>query len=57
MDIKSTIRELSAVHGPSGFEGKTAELCLKLLKPYMDEVYTDRLGSVIGQGKRQEPAA
>ena len=49
MDIKEVIKTLSAVPGPSGFEQEAAAVCSALLEPYMDSVYIDRLGNVIGE--------
>lgn len=34
--------------GPSGFEGRVAEKAAELMRPYVDEVETDRLNNVIG---------
>lgn len=48
MDIQTTLEQLCAVNGPSGFEGPVAELARQLLEPMVDEVYTTRLGSVVG---------
>lgn len=48
MDIQTTLEQLCACSGPSGFEGPVAELAQTLLTPLMDEVYTTRLGSVVG---------
>jgi len=48
LDIQTTLEQLCAACGPSGFEGPVAELAQTLLKPMVDEVYTTRLGSVVG---------
>jgi len=48
LDIQTTLEQLCACSGPSGFEGPVAELAQTLLTPLMDEVYTTRLGSVVG---------
>lgn len=48
MDIQKTLEQLCAVNGPSGFEAPVAQLALQLLEPLVDEVYTTRLGSVVG---------
>ena len=39
---------LCALSGPSGFEEKVARAAEDLLRPLVDEVYTTRLGSVVG---------
>ena len=48
MDIQTTLEQLCACSGPSGFEGPVAELAQTLLTPLVNEVYTTRLGSVVG---------
>lgn len=58
MDIQKTLEQLCAVNAPSGFEGPAAELARRLLEPLADEVYTTRLGSVVGVrrcGKEKAP--
>jgi len=39
---------LCSLPGPSGFEGPVAAAAAELLRPWMDEVRIDRMGSVIG---------
>lgn len=48
LEITDTLQRLCAAPGPSGFEGPAAALCLSLLRPLMDEVWTDRFGNVVG---------
>lgn len=48
MDIQKTLEQLCAVNAPSGFETPVAELACQLLESLVDEVYTTRLGSVVG---------
>lgn len=48
MDIQTTLERLCAACGPSGFESPVAELARQLLEPLVDQVYTTRLGSVVG---------
>lgn len=48
MDIQMTLEQLCAASGPSGFEGPVAQLARQMLEPLVDEVYTTRLGSVVG---------
>ena len=48
MDVKQTLKKLCAVGAPSGFNEPAAQVASELLRPLMDEVYVDRLGSVIG---------
>lgn len=48
MDLQKTLELLCALSGPSGFEGEAAAGAAQLLQPLVDEVYTTRLGSVVG---------
>lgn len=57
MDVKQAILSLSEVSGPSGFEGKAAKLATELLRPLMDEVTIDKMGSVIGVRRCGKPNA
>ena len=48
LDIQKVLEQLCALPGPSGFEKKAAMGAMELLRPLVDEVYTTRLGSVVG---------
>lgn len=48
MELQKTLELLCALPGPSGFEGGAAKGAMELLRPLVDEVYTTRLGSVVG---------
>ena len=48
MDYNEILKQLCALSGPSGFEGPVAAAAVELLRPYMDEVQVDRMGSVVG---------
>ena len=48
MDIAELIIQMSTPPGPAGFETRAAEIAEGFLKPYMDEVWKDVLGNVIG---------
>ena len=48
MDYERIIGQLSALAGPSGFEGEVAQAAAELLRPWVDEVTVDRMGSVLG---------
>ena len=56
MDILELMQTLNACHGPSGNEGQVAAAIRALAAPYVDEVTTDALGSLIchkrGSGPR-----
>ncbi|MCL2425931.1 MAG: M20/M25/M40 family metallo-hydrolase [Oscillospiraceae bacterium] len=58
LDIISSLTELCSVPGPAGFEEQVAECAKSMLEPFMDEVWTDVLGNVIGVrrcGKENAP--
>ena len=48
MNYEQTLACLCALPGPSGFESGVAKAASQLLRPLVDEVYTTRLGSVVG---------
>ncbi len=48
MDIRSALERLCTADAPSGFERPAALAAKELLEPLMDEVWIDRLGSLIG---------
>ena len=58
MDYQQILGRLCALPGPSGFEGPVAQAAAELLRPLMDEVHVDRMGSVVGVrrcGKKNAP--
>ena len=48
MNYEDMLGRLCALSGPSGFETHVARAAAELLRPLVDEVYTTRLGSVVG---------
>lgn len=48
MDIIKTLEKLSGMSGPSGFERSAMLVARTLLEPLMDEVWSDRMGNLIG---------
>lgn len=48
MNYESVLKTLCSVSAPTGFESPILPVAEELLKPYMDEVYQNPLGSVIG---------
>lgn len=48
MDYEQTLSRLCALSAPSGFEAPAAKMGADLLRPLVDEVFTTRLGSVVG---------
>lgn len=47
MDYEHILGQLCALSGPSGFESEVAQAAADLLRPWMDEVTIDRMGTVI----------
>lgn len=47
---------LTSLSGPSGFEGEVRGFIREQIKPYVDEIFIDRMGNVIahkkGKGKK-----
>ena len=48
MDYQATLEQLCALNGPSGFESEVTAAAAELLRPLVDEVTVDRMGSVVG---------
>lgn len=48
MYYERILGQLCALPGPSGFEGPVVQAAAELLRPYVDEVFTTRMGSVAG---------
>ncbi len=48
MNYEQTLSCLCALSGPSGFEENVTKAAAELLRPLADQVYTTRLGSVVG---------
>ena len=46
--MRALLEQLCQANGPTGFEGPAVEVAKHLLTPLVDEVYTDRIGSVVG---------
>lgn len=57
METEQILERLCAVGAPSGFERAAAAEARALLKPLMDEVWTDRLGNVAGVRRCGKPGA
>ena len=57
METERILEKLCAVGAPSGFEGPAVRAARELLEPLMDEVWTDRLGSLIGLRRCGKPGA
>lgn len=57
MDLKNAIIELSNINAPSGCEDSAVRLAGQMLEPYVDEMWTDPLGSLIGIKRCGKPGA
>lgn len=57
MNYFDYVSQLCLSPGPSGFEGPAVATAARLLTPLVDEVRTDRLGSVIGLRRCGKPGA
>lgn len=60
MNYEETLARLCAIGAPSGFERPMAQAAAELLRPVMDEVKIDKMGSVVAVrrcGKENAPAA
>lgn len=57
LDIRNALERLCSVGAPSGFESPAARVAEELLRPLTDEVFTTRLGSVIGVQRCGKPGA
>ena len=51
------LERLCSGNGPSGYERPVADEARSLLEPLMDEVWTDRLGNVVGVRRCGKPNA
>jgi putative aminopeptidase len=52
--IGDLVYELVQIPGPTGFEGRVASRLTELLKDYVDEMYTDKMGNLIAKKKGTE---
>lgn len=48
-DLKKNgiLDKLTSLHGPTSYEGEVRDFIRKSVEPYVDEIYTDRIGNVI----------
>lgn len=51
MKIEKVLRQLTETPGPSGFEGRVTAVIQDLWRPLVDEMHTDRVGSLIAVKK------
>lgn len=56
MDSKTILERLSNAHGLSGYEGNVRQIIEEEIKPYVDEIKTDRMGNLIATKHGGKPA-
>ena len=54
--LDETLQIFSNAHGVSGYEGNINQLLEKKLRPYTDEIKTDKMGNLIAIRKRGSPS-
>lgn len=57
MELEKILEQLCQVGAPSGFERLVVSAAKELLEPLVDEVYIDRLGSLVGVRRCGKPGA
>jgi endoglucanase len=55
-DLKSLLERLSNAHGVSGHEGNIRQIIEEEVKPYVDEIRTDKMGNLIATKNGGSPA-
>ncbi len=55
--MRQALERLCACTAPSGFEAPAAAAAAELLRPLVDEVSVDRMGSVLGVRRSKAPNA
>ena len=55
-DLKELLERLSNAHGVSGYEGSVRQIIEDEIKPYVDEIKTDKMGNLIATKKGSKPA-
>lgn len=53
--LQQVVKVLTETAGPSGHEGPVRDAMRELIKPWTDELFTDRLGSLIAKRGKQGP--
>ena len=57
MNYLETLQQLCAVPAPSGSEARAAQAALALLRPWVDEAYVDKMGTLVGVRRCGKPGA
>lgn len=54
-DMQVILEKLSNAHGVSGYEGSVRQIIETELKPYVDEIKTDKMGNLIATKRKGSP--
>lgn len=54
-DRKALLEKLSNAHGVSGYEGNIRQIIEEEVKPYVDQISTDKMGNLIATKKGKKP--
>ncbi len=54
-DLKELLERLSNAHGLSGYEGSVREIIEEEVRPYIDEIRTDKMGNLIATKRGGSP--
>jgi putative aminopeptidase FrvX len=54
-DLKSLLERLSNAHGLSGYEGSVGQVIEEEVKPFVDEICTDKMGNLIATKRGGKP--
>ncbi|VVB54538.1 Tetrahedral aminopeptidase [uncultured archaeon] len=54
-DRKALLERLSNAHGVSGYEGNIRQIIEEEVKPYVDQISTDKMGNLIATKKGKKP--
>jgi len=55
-DLKSLLERLSNAHGVSGYEGNIRQIIEDEVRPYVDEIRTDKMGNLIATKRGGSPS-
>src|SRR5574337_860358 len=55
-DLKTLLERLSNAHGVSGYEGNIRQIIEDAVRPYVDEIRTDKMGNLITTKRGSSPS-
>ena len=53
--LQKLLEQLSNAHGVSGYEGNIRQIIEEEVRPYVDEIKTDKMGNLIATRKGNSP--